>query len=117
MSKTIPIFASAVREGDVLSFTSPPTRVTVDRLTVAADGRIGIHGNDATWTSTGWAPNELVHVVRDSRPPTVLTEAVQQLRMRTARGEEFPDAEWAVARMMGVSCDALRAAYDEACSR
>lgn len=117
MSNTISIAARAVREGDTMFIPSSRLRVFVDRLSEArSDGRIGIHGNDEAW-SAWYAPTERVLVLRDQRPPIVLDEAVDQLRARTAEGQEFPDAEWAVSQRMGVSCDALRAAYDQAYSR
>lgn len=115
MSKTTSILASAVREGDTLVLSR--LRVTVDRLSEArSDGQIGIHGNDETW-SAWYAPAERVAVLRNSRPSCVLDEAVEQLRHRVSQGQEFPDAEWAVSQQIGVSCDELRAAYDDSCSR
>lgn len=43
--------------------------------------------------------------------------ALEDLQRRIAEGQEYPDAEWAVACKHGVDCTALRAAYDAADAR
>lgn len=55
------IAADQVAEGDVLCFEGPAGMVTVERITVAADGWIGLHANDDTF-STYYKPADRVRV-------------------------------------------------------
>jgi hypothetical protein len=45
--------------------------------------------------------------------PTKLAEALVSLNFRIARGEEFPDACFAVASRYNIAYEALADAYDE----
>jgi hypothetical protein len=45
----------------------------------------------------------------------VLEKALENLLGRIARGQEFPDAQWAVTQLYGVNADDLRDAYDDFC--
>lgn len=45
----------------------------------------------------------------------VLEKALDNLIGRIHRGQEFPDAQWAVTQLYGVNAEELQDAYDEWC--
>jgi len=45
----------------------------------------------------------------------VLEKALDNLVRRIERGQEFPDAQWAVTQLYGISAQELSDAYDEFC--
>jgi hypothetical protein len=51
---------------------------------------------------------------KPSTNPTKVAQALVDLQQRVARGQEFPDAQWAAASRHNVDPDALADAYDEA---
>ena len=56
--------ASAVKEGDTLCYANPPMNVIVERISeTRADGAIGLHGNNDTWSSY-YQPHHRVRVIK-----------------------------------------------------
>ena len=56
--------ASAVKVGDTLCFGNPAQQVTVERISEArADGSIGFHGNNDTWSSF-YRPQNRVRILK-----------------------------------------------------
>lgn len=106
------IAARDVVVGDIIAFDTPKQAMTVERLSVAtSDGAIGIHCAGETWH--GWYPPGNRVPIRARTAGQKLRIALADLIGRIDRGHEYPDAEWAAASRTGVSCEALRRAYDE----
>ena len=53
-----------VKEGDTLCYANPPMNVIVERISeTRADGAIGLHGNNDTWSSY-YQPHHRVRVIK-----------------------------------------------------
>ena len=56
------VAVTAVKVGDTLCFANPPSQVTVEHISDGrCDGKIGLHGNDDTW-SCFYGPQERVRI-------------------------------------------------------